>query len=832
MLSSFNMIINNNIMISLIIAIALVLLLIVFAIKLILNKKKIRKLKKTNENIKGENINRQNEIKKLKESNKNIKRQIDVQDIDIRRLTEQIKNYENSIKEHLKNNKLLSDKCKAKQYEIDILKNKNEKLNISILQKDENIDVLEEETFGLKSDNIELKEKLEALEFKFEELKKFWSKNTSEEKIFLLGCLYKDGKYPMSKDYEQSVYWLSIAAGKGNPIAQYRLARNYYNGLGVEKDYEKAFNLFKKASDKNHVKALYYLGKCYEDGKGIEQDYTKAVFYYQKASDKDYAKAHYKLGECYEEGKGVEKDLTKAIDLFKSSANKNDVYAKLKLATYYTVGDNRCTPTWETESYEFPESNFKERNYEKALSLLKEVEKDKDIKKHDKCKVNMLKYIIYDTVKELYYADPYYPRYLSNEELDSAIDILLEYSQENKGCYRCFVENYDKDKRMCPFFCHEMGNKLERENENEQAIIWYSKASKQEYIYSAQEISYIQQKQQEQERIRQQELERQRQEEEDRRKKEEQQRQEELTKRKVIDKFLNKFSQTPHIYHFTHLYNAVEIIKNEKILSRNQAEGHFANAAGGLVNRRTTAHDYARFYFRPKTPTQFYNECLGKDSSDSYYEKALKLLLPKCPMPIFFVFDLKEILYKFYDKCFYSDGNMQKDNTRIFKIDNEPIKLNTQFLYSTVDDGFDEYLQYSQQEFLIKDELDFSTLQNYKIIAYNEVQANILQREIGNKYVINFDDDNFYFNKKNETLNFVFTNDILQITSSYKSSESYFLVRTQDGNENSIVKNIKIFDREFRLYPKIEVFTRDILHYEIYFVCEELCRKEWLIYRQ
>ena len=39
--------------------------------------------------------------------------------------------------------------------------------------------------------------------------------------------------------------------------------------------------------------------------------------------------------------------------------------------------------------------------------------------------------------------------------------------------------------------------------------------------------------------------------------------------------FLEQFHQTPFIYHFTHLFNAIDIIKSRKILSRNEAEGKF-----------------------------------------------------------------------------------------------------------------------------------------------------------------------------------------------------------------------------------------------------------------
>ena len=108
---------------------------------------------------------------------------------------------------------------------------------------------------------------------------------------------------------------------------------------------------------------------------------------------------------------------------------------------------------------------------------------------------------------------------------------------------------------------------------------------------------------------------------------------------------LREYRPKPCIYHFTHLYNAIEVIRTRKILSRNRAKelGLLKyDAAGAVVNRSEKAHPYARFYYRTGTQTQFYNECLGKQKDTKYYQKALGLGLPMCPMPVFFKFDKKQ----------------------------------------------------------------------------------------------------------------------------------------------------------------------------------------------
>lgn len=112
-------------------------------------------------------------------------------------------------------------------------------------------------------------------------------------------------------------------------------------------------------------------------------------------------------------------------------------------------------------------------------------------------------------------------------------------------------------------------------------------------------------------------------------------------------------------------------------------------------------------------------------------------------MPVFFVFNLKEVLMKIPQKCFYSTGNMQTNWAQVEKIIDNPNKLNTECLYYDAKDaikyakentiGYDpidfnkhitefysKYKTYSQQEFLIENEFDFSILQSFEIICYNK----------------------------------------------------------------------------------------------------------------
>lgn len=322
--------------------------------------------------------------------------------------------------------------------------------------------------------------------------------------------------------------------------------------------------------------------------------------------------------------------------------------------------------------------------------------------------------------------------------------------------------------------------------------------------------------------------------------------------------FLERFKhRTPYIYHFTHLFNAIDIIKSRKILSRNKAEGHFSNAAGNLVARRSTAHDYARFYFRPQTPTQFYNECLGKDRNNEYYQRALSLGLPKCPIPVFFKFDLKEVLNQMANQCYYSTGNMQTNWASVVKIADNPTKLNTTCLYYNMNEAYSyaknncggynpvyfkelmyKYMsdckQYSQQEFLVEEEFDFSVLDSFEIICYNEEYASLLKAQLGNDPICKKVTSGSWdiFHRENQEINIYETDTEISISSDYRDN-AYLSIQGQGLNVIEVLNPENILKEtanEIFAYPGIR-FTKTDKPIEVHFVDLAIGKREWLIYK-
>ncbi len=316
-----------------------------------------------------------------------------------------------------------------------------------------------------------------------------------------------------------------------------------------------------------------------------------------------------------------------------------------------------------------------------------------------------------------------------------------------------------------------------------------------------------------------------------------------------------------YIYHFTHLTNAVNVINSRKILSRNKAlQTGFSNSAGTVVENRHDAHDFARFYFRPQTPTQFYNENLGMDSNSGYlkqwsfyngsnwvynsvwkshYPQAQRLGLPRCPIPVFFRFKLNEVLEKMETICKISNGNMQTGWAKFGTINSMIDKFNFDNLFSTIGNTksgeWHDYIEYSQQEFLVKDEFDFSNLETVEIIVPDESSKCALLNLIGfndflSKKILVDDFDFSIFHRDNRKVNVTYESDILNIKTDYR--DKHFLsiefidsiqAKDIDGDIISVSSNI------IKGTSNLSAFISDHVSFLVRFTDE--LNRDWVVFQ-
>jgi len=127
-------------------------------------------------------------------------------------------------------------------------------------------------------------------------------------------------------------------AEKGDPTAQYELARRYAGGQGVAKDEAKALAWFRKAAAQGHTPAEVSLGSIYAHGFGVPQDWAESIRWYRLAASKGDTTAQHNLGLDYAHGHGVDLDPRQGASWFRKAAEQGHARAQFNLGELYEAG--------------------------------------------------------------------------------------------------------------------------------------------------------------------------------------------------------------------------------------------------------------------------------------------------------------------------------------------------------------------------------------------------------------------------------------------------------------------------------------------------------------
>lgn len=183
-------------------------------------------------------------------------------------------------------------------------------------------------------------------------------------------------------------------------------------------------------------------------------------------------------------------------------------------------------------------------------------------------------------------------------------------------------------------------------------------------------------------------------------------------------------------YHYTDISNAVNILKSGKLYSRTNAKKlnlmNNDNASRKVIDITNTATiDSVRLYFRPLTPTQYYNEGF-KHSSIRYSGDEYA----NVPVPVFFVFDLDKILslpgVKFSEGSQAGAGAPLKSGVEEFS------KLDFDKIYSDgYSENYEEVNKYKHSEIVCLDSLEISACLN-SIVCRNIVEKTSLLNMLKN----------------------------------------------------------------------------------------------------
>ena len=147
---------------------------------------------------------------------------------------------------------------------------------------------------------------------------------------FKIAKIYDEG-FEVEKDYTEAVKWYRKAAEQGNDTAQCNLGVCYQYGQGVSKDLVEAVKWYRKAAEQGCDTAQCNLGVCYEYGQGVSKNLVEAVKWYRKAAEQGYDRAQHRLGRCYEYGLGMSTNYKEAVEWYKKAAEQGFSLAKERL---------------------------------------------------------------------------------------------------------------------------------------------------------------------------------------------------------------------------------------------------------------------------------------------------------------------------------------------------------------------------------------------------------------------------------------------------------------------------------------------------------------------
>lgn len=176
-------------------------------------------------------------------------------------------------------------------------------------------------------------------------------------------------------------------------------------------------------------------------------------------------------------------------------------------------------------------------------------------------------------------------------------------------------------------------------------------------------------------------------------------------------------------FHYTDVTNAVSILASGMLYSRSNAE-HMGlmqndNASRQVIDMtQTEAQSCVRFYFRPLTPTQYYNE--GFKHAQLRYDDDENA---NTPVPIFFLFDLAELLsipgVRFSEQKQSGYGSALAEGEEAFS------KMNFDYIYSKGPKNINETKTYRHAEILHKNSMEIDTCLRY-IVCRNNVERSTL----------------------------------------------------------------------------------------------------------
>jgi len=149
--------------------------------------------------------------------------------------------------------------------------------------------------------------------------------------LTILGLRALDDSGAAPVNLPDAVRFLTKAAEKGQPVAQFRLGSMYEHAEGVATDLAKAAHWYEMAANQGNRKAMHNLAVFYATGAPGRKNMREAARWFEKAAILGVRDSQFNLAYLYESGDGVPQDLESAYKWYSIAAAGGDKEAKARV---------------------------------------------------------------------------------------------------------------------------------------------------------------------------------------------------------------------------------------------------------------------------------------------------------------------------------------------------------------------------------------------------------------------------------------------------------------------------------------------------------------------
>lgn len=142
-----------------------------------------------------------------------------------------------------------------------------------------------------------------------------------------------------SRDMATAVRWYKRAAGQGHADAQLALGNAYLNGIGVQANVAAALKWYERSARQGRILAQSHLGDLLTFARYDSiRDPEAGAQWYRLSAEQGHAHAQERLAMLYEDGDGVIRDAGAAAQWYLAAAEQGNARAQCHLGSLYLRG--------------------------------------------------------------------------------------------------------------------------------------------------------------------------------------------------------------------------------------------------------------------------------------------------------------------------------------------------------------------------------------------------------------------------------------------------------------------------------------------------------------